>query len=228
MNKKLMLLATGALIALAFAALPAVSSAGEYTLDCELGVGKTCTGTFAGGARTVSNANNETVTCTALTGTATAKGGTSTGTVELDFTGCRETITIFKFACNSAGKPAGTVATGNLVTHLVNLAESPGSTPGVSVTNANVTFECTGFLNKTVTGSILLHIEKPNCGTYQASHSATSTETSHGQQKFKQVTGTGPILDLISSNHNGTYITSSQVGLVTITWNAGQKVNITC
>jgi hypothetical protein len=230
MNKKLMLLAAGALTALAFAALPAIASAGEYNADCELGAGKTCTGSVAGINAVLTNTKNETVSCSNAGGTATQVGGTSTGTLELDFTGCKETTTIFKFSCNSAGKPAGTITTGPLVSHLVNLADPPATkTPGLLITNSNVTFECTGFAKKTVTGNILGDITNPQCGVFAASHAASFTQASNGHQTFKQVTGTGTIQDLISKNHpEGEYSTSSQTGTGTITWNAGNKVNITC
>ena len=230
MSKKLMLLAAGALAALAFAALPAVSLAGEYTLDCETGVGKVCEGTVAGGAASLSKVSGETTSCTGVEGTATATGGTSTGTLSLTFTGCKETVTIFKFSCNSPGQAAGRIATGNLVSHVINI-EPAGQTktPGILVTNANITYECTGFSKMTYTGNFIGHFENPQCGTSSASHSVNFTATAHGQQTYKQVTTTGTVFDLVSNNHTGgSYQTAAVVGTTTITWKAGDKVNITC
>jgi hypothetical protein len=228
MSKKLMLLAAGALTALAFAALPAVASAGEYILDCETGAGKVCEGTVAGGASSLSNGAGETITCTGVEGTATATGGTSTGTLSLIFVGCHETVTIFHFTCNSSGLAAGRIATGSLQSHVINI-EHGGTTPGILVTNANVTFECTGFSKKTVTGNVIGHLENPQCNTFAVAHTANFTASAHGIQAYTQVTTTGTIQDLIQNNDaGGAYQTSAQVGTGTITWKAGDKVNITC
>jgi hypothetical protein len=230
MNKKLMLLAAGVLTALAFAAFPALASAGEYTADCELGAGKVCTGSVSGVGGVIANTKNETVSCTNVEGTATVTGGTSTGTLELNFNGCRETTTIFKFSCNSAGKFSGVITTGNLVSHIVNLADSfpNGTEPGILITNVNVTFECTGFAKKTVTGNVMGSMPIAHCNSSSASHSLSFTQFSNGHQRFTQVTRTGSVQDLTSNNHGGEYSTSSQTGSGTISWNAGNKVTITC
>ena len=232
MTKKLMLLATGVLTALAFAALPAVASAGEYTADCENGAAA-CTGTVAGGAATLRNDAGEGISCTTVDGKATVNNGSSTGALELTFTGCVETITPFKFKCNNTGV-AGEIKTGSMQTHLIYL-EPNKTTPGIKVTlpghgtgAGGVTFTCAGFSKKTVTGSVLGHISNPNCGTFQASHTADFTESAAGIQRWMQATTTGEKTDLISNNDaGGAYTTSAQTGTGVITW-TGTKVKLTC
>jgi hypothetical protein len=222
-----MILAAGVLAALAFTALPAVSSAQEYLVDCETGA--QCEGTIAGGAGVLSNTTNETVSCTSVHGIAKATSGSATGSFELTFTGCRETVTFFKFGCNSAGAASQTIKTGALVSHMVNLSETGGTVPGILVTNSNVTFECAGFSKKTVTGNVLGTIENEGnvaCDTtFDAQTKADFTQTSHGQQTHKKYTGKE--YDLTSSAHDGVYHTSAQTGTGTITWTKN-KVRITC
>ncbi len=226
MSKKLMLLAAGALAALAFAALPAVASAGEFKADCSAGA--TCNATVAGGAASLGNTSGETISCTSVSGTASFTSGTSTGTSSLTFHGCRETATFFKFSCNSVGQPSQTITTGSLVAHLVYLNDARTQV-GLLITNVNVTFTCAGFSDKTVTGNVLGQITNPECGKAKASHKAVFGATAHGQQAFKQVTGTGTIFDLTSNNDaGGAYSTSSQIGEGTLTYTEGKTATLTC
>ena len=230
MNKKLMLLAAGVLAALAFAALPAVASAGEFTADCENGAA-TCTGAVAGGALQIRNDAGEGFTCNAASGKATVTNGSSTGSLELNITGCVETITGFKFKCNSTGAAAGEIKTGSMVTHLIYL-EPNKQTPGIKITlpTAGVTYTCAGFGRKLVTGKVIGHISNPNCGTFQASHTADFAEAAGkpGVQRWLQATTTGETTDLISNNDaGGAYTTMSVVGSTVITW-TGTKVKLTC
>src|SRR5215213_3728141 len=98
MRKKLMLLAAGALAALAFAAVPTVASAGEFTATC--GSGATCTGTVLGtGKAEFNDTIGLGVECANTAGTTSQTSGSSTGSVELTFTGCVDTL--FKTQCKS-------------------------------------------------------------------------------------------------------------------------------
>jgi hypothetical protein len=230
MNKKLMILATGALAALALAALPAVASAGEYAADCENGAA-TCTGAVAGGALEIRSDSGEGISCSAVNGKATVTNGSSTGTLEVNITGCVETVTGFKFKCTSTGAGAGEIKTGAMVTHLIYL-EPNKTTPGIKITlpAAGITYTCNGLSKKTVTGKVIGHISNPNCNTFQASHTADFAEAAGmpGVQRWMQATTAGPTTDLISNNHNGgAYTTTSWTDSIAITW-AGTKVKLTC
>jgi hypothetical protein len=237
MSKKLMMLAAGALSVLAFTALPSAASAGEWHLKCEK---FPCTFTVAGGESRFSETAGGTVWCSSVTGAGEVtkaaveptlkENESTTGTVRLLFHGCKEQATIFHFACTSAGQPSGTVTTNVMTTHNVWLTH--GTTkPGVAITNANTTFTCAGgFAASTVTGTVLGELHEPQCKVASATQKQNFTSTSHGHQTWKQITGTGPILDLITStNHTNavpTYETAAQTGTGTLTFN--QKVTPTC
>jgi hypothetical protein len=234
MNKKLMLLATGVLAALAFAALPAVASAGEFAADCENGAAS-CTGEVTGGKIELRNDKGEGFSCSSVGGKATITNGTSTGAFELAFRTCKENITGFGFSCNNTGV-AGEIKTGSMVTHLIYLEENK-TTPGLKITfpghgtgAGGVTFNCAGFAKKTMTGSLIGHISNPNCGTFQASHTVDFAEVvgSPGVQRWMQATTTGEKTDLISNNDaGGAYTTIAITGSTAITW-TGTKVKLTC
>lgn len=222
-----MLLAAGALAALAFAALPTIASAGEYEAHCE-GAAE-CTGTITGSHAELNNDNNEAITCTITEGTTSFTSTSTTGKASLTFKECREQITIFHFKCNSPGLPAGHITVPNLVYHVVNLEHSPQTVPGIKFTDVNVTFECTGFSKKTVTGSVVGEILNPAsvCEKSVSTHSVKFAQASTGVQKWMQITTTGTKTDLISNNHaGGTYTTSAQIAEGTIHWS--KPVKITC
>jgi hypothetical protein len=232
MSKKLMLLAAGALTALAFAALPAVSSAGEFEAHCEGAA--ICEGTITSGGNPVTyeleNSNGQRIRCTELTGNTSFTSTTKTGTATLDFGNCREQETFFKFSCNTPGKPTGTIHVPGLTYHLVNLNDplkGEANTPGIAFTDVTTTFTCAGFEDKTVTGDVLGHIENlcnSSSTTTLVNFEAAASPT--GTQKYETITKTGVDLDLKSGNHANDTLTSSQVGTGIIHWN--KPVQITC
>ncbi|HEX6781256.1 MAG TPA: hypothetical protein VF125_04415, partial [Solirubrobacterales bacterium] len=232
MKQKLMLIASGALAALALAALPAVAAAGEFAADCENGAA-VCTGTVAGGATQIRNDAGEGLSCASVGGKATVNNGTSTGALELAYKGCKENITGFGLSCNNTGVP-GEIKTGATVTHLIYL-EHNATTSGLKVTlpghgtgSGGWTLSCAGFFKKTMTGSFIGHISNPNCGTFQASYAVDFVESSVGVQWWMQATTTGETADLMSSNDaGGAYTTTAITGSTTITWE-GTNVKLTC
>jgi len=223
--KKLTILLAGVLAVLA--AIPAVAAAGEFTADCESGA--SCSATIAGGVATLNNTSNEKIECSSADGTATQTSGSSTGTVELTFTGCKEKVSGFNFSCNSAGAASGVITTNTMVSHLVYI-DPNASTPGVLLTNSNVTFSCAAFFKKQVTGNIIGHWSNPQCGTFAAERTVTfEAGATTGSQKYTQVTTTGTVFDLISNNDNGgAYLTSSQTGTGTLKAENNVKTKFTC
>lgn len=231
MSKKLMLLALGALTALAMTALPSAASAGEFVQTCS--GGGTCTGTVEStGIATLEEDGGLSVKCTTTTGTVSAPNNSSTGTLELTFSGCTEET--LGTHCESTGQANGVIKTNQMVTHNVYIDPNK-TTPGVLVTGANVTFRCPIVnINKTVTGNIIGHIENPNCGIAKANHTVEfAAGASTGTQKWTQVTTTGTVFDLITASSTGTnaeanYTTSSQVGTGHINWQGGKTVTFDC
>lgn len=224
MSKKLMLLAAGALTALAFAALPAVASAGEFPIHCASPSGGNCISNITGGTAELNNTNNEGITCSSVSGTASTPNNGIVGTAQLTFHGCKA-LTFFN--CNSPGQPSGTIKTNVMNSRLVYIDPNK-TTPGVTLSNINVTFTCAGFANRTVTGSIIGHFENPRCGQTVASTPVDFQKISNGHQRWTQVTTTGAIDDLIASNDaGGAYVTSSQTGTGTLTSTTGLTA-LTC
>jgi len=195
-----------------------------YEADCQSG--EWCSGAVSGGSFALANTNGETISCSSLGGTAETAPESTVGTVVLVFNGCREHVTFFTFTCSNTGTN-GKIETNELASEIVDLKDGE-TTPGVLLTGVNVTFNCVGFSKKSVTGSILGHVEDPDCNTYQPSHSFVFEQTSHGHQKYNQATTTGATLDLSSSADNGgAFSTTSLTGTATVTYSE-DKLNITC
>ncbi len=227
--KKFMLLATGALAALAFAAVPTVATAGEIIGHCSSG--GTCNATFSAGDGILEDDSGSSagkLTCTSTTGTVTGTSGTSTGTATLTAHGCKELV--FGTSCNTAGQPAGTIKTGNnLVSHLVYIDGPPTVQVGIHITGFNMTLICSGgLILKTITGSVIAKIENPECGKARTSFTGTMETTAPGSQRYKQITTTGPLFDLTSGTHTNDTTTSAIIGTGTITVAEGKTVTLTC
>ncbi len=235
MSKKLMLLAAGALAALAFTVLPVAASAGEFEHHCTStgGVAEECTGmTIAVGVIEYSNDNHEAITCSSATGTATAAKTGTTGTAKLTFTGCKETVTFFQFSCSNTAT-AGKVETNTLTSHNIYLEPNTQAQtkPGLLLTGVNVTFTCAGFATKTLTGNIIGIITNPNCTSavtsmtvkFEKLGAATGTT-----QEWEQITTSGTFFDLISGPDPSDSTTSALKGEGTITTKAGQHIRLTC
>lgn len=215
MSKKIMLLALTTVSAALFA-LPAAASAGEWEM------------TPAGGAFTVHSVgntvltthNNETITCTTVTGGDSYNmGSTTTGTIGLTFHGCTTTVLGFKVNCTGAGEPTGTTKTTTLTFTNIYLTDSK-TTPGIKITGAGAnehfdTFKC-GGVEVVVTGSLIGQLESP-CGTASKEHKLLFESTAHGTQKWMQNTLTGPNTDL-TATIGGTPRTASLDGTWILTF----------
>jgi hypothetical protein len=229
MSKKLMLLAAGALSALAFAALPAVSSAGEFEAHCSV---VPCTAAVTGGIAKLINDNNEKVECQTLTGTATLTNTSSTGSAQLLFHSCRGPLNV---KCNNVVGQTETITTNVMTSHLIYIDSTaerpePNALVGILLTGVNVTFECaSGLVKKTVTGNIIGKIENPNCGVARTHHTVEFNQgVTVGTQEYTQVTTIGPVFDLTSGTHASDATTSSQAGTGHLTYNGGGTVTLTC
>jgi hypothetical protein len=232
MSKKLTLNVFGVLAALALTALPGAASAKETALKCE----KTpCTFTVAGGATTISSVSGDTVSCTSVTGSGKAinLGNLETTTTEESFIyhGCKETTTIFKFACTTPGQPSGTITSNSMTGHIVAL---PGATneAGILLTDVKTTFTCAGgFARTTITGYLIGEFET-KCGTPAGTTRKLNFETvGHGAQKLTIYTGaTFNLID--ATNHNETPTATSGYETAAESWtgtiNFNQSFQLTC
>jgi hypothetical protein len=238
MKKKLMLLAIGALTALALTALPSVVSAKETQIKC-LGAGACTYAVAAGISEFSATPSGDTITCTSETGTGSltldANREATTGTVQLLFHGCKETNTIFKFNCTTPGQPTGTIKPEPMVTHSITDEATFGVNVkvGVLLTNAKATFTCAGgFAASTLTGNLIGTLDE-NCVGRPASNIVKQRfgATGHGQQDHKLWTGVTYDLLFMTSHPTtptvgGTYETFAVTSTTTMTFN--QNVEITC
>lgn len=240
MSKKLMLLVAGALMALAFTALPGAASAKETNLKCE-GEGK-CTFSVSSpplsekeGTTPVTNfsiAGGDTVQCASVSGSGeainlNAERESTTSTVQLLFTGCKEQNTIFHFNCQTAGAATGNITTNVMTGH--NIAIESGTKAGVLLTNAGVTFSCAGgFASTQVTGSIIGESETA-CGTntnfvqkqvFKTTGDGAQALTTYTKNTFKLEGKTS------HTSEGSTYSAAAQDGTGILTFN--QNVILTC
>lgn len=213
MTKKLMLLAAGALAALAFAALPSAAMAGEW--ECETSPGGANCGVFTGTNNTVTTLTED----QGNFGSVTCKKNESRGEYTSKTTAVNVTITFSE--CSSpvgeckSGTTAGVIKTEDLVTHNVML-EATGvegflkGTPGVLITPNATTglfakFVCgSGILAATieVKGNGLMGDVTKECGSETAANGNIALDfesVATGTQKWTQVTTAGTKFDLTST-----------------------------
>jgi hypothetical protein len=223
---KLFSFAVGVFAALAFAALPAVASAGSPVVECG-GLNKAC-GTFAfsGGTLEWAKTSGPRMHCTTVTGSGNYTSTTG-GTLSLSLGGgggtCKETA--FNSHCTSAGAPSGVINTGTLPFKNVYLTHGK-TTPGVTVGAVAFTFTCFGgFVHYNVGGSVLGHLAS-GCTTHPAGGVLNlnfETNGIPGHQKYRFVTGTG-VAEFLTQNGEG----ASPVLASTIKPTSGLAPTVTC
>jgi hypothetical protein len=219
--KKLVLLAL-AVVSAAMFALPAVAAAGEPETDCPGGAA-TCSFTTSGEALTWTTANGTTINCTSSTGTGSYTSKT-TGTIGLTYSGCKESV--FGTSCGTSG----VIKTSTAVFHNVYTADNKTS-PGLLITQPAAgtfaSFSCGGgLLTVSVTGNVIGSLESPGCGSEAELWPLNFTESAHGNQTLKQVTGTGSAFDLLAHLNTG----GTQTTAVAATWKIKftGKAKLTC
>jgi len=223
MTKKLMLLAAGALTALAFAALPMGASAVEMTATCSA---VPCVGTIEiTGFVELTDDSGLGIRCDKTGGTVTqAASPSSTVTATITFSECNETA--FSTECNNEGAGTKKIVTNTLTGHFITIVTN--STNGILLTGFNITFECPLFgIKKTVTGNLIGTLENKAtvCGKAVTTHTIEFTEEKPGFQTHR--TWTGKTFDLTSGTHAADTTTFSTAGTTHLNWGA-KTVNIAC
>jgi hypothetical protein len=222
MQKKIRLFTAAVLTVFAMSVVPIAAHAGEFTADCS--TGQTCNGTVEGtGPFVFSDTSGISWQCPSFTGNMSISSGSSTGSIQLLLHGC--TSPPFELQCGEAG----TITSNSMVTH--NIYIDPNhSTPGVLVTGVNLIMSCPGVIGlRTFTGNVIGHFENPECGVAKAHHTFTLERTGAGQQRFKQVTTTGTIFDLIVKNDvGGVSLTAAWSATAHVNYTGGNTVRFTC
>jgi hypothetical protein len=220
MSKKLMLLATGALVALAFAALPSYAAAGEW--ECEKLNGAIC-GAFEGTNNTTTTLTQDGSTTTVSCTSNTVNGSYTTlktGSIQILFHGC----TSGGLECHSANQPNGTITTevlplDNVMLEATNVGGG-GGTPGVlltpnAATHQFATFTCAGIVTVHVEGNGLLGDVTKGCGEEVGANANITIDfesVASGTQKWTKITTTGTVFDLSALTTPSTTRTGSQDG----------------
>jgi hypothetical protein len=236
MNKKLILLATGVLVALAFAALPSVAAAGEW--ECENLAGNAC-GAFSGTNNTIfalptQDGSTAKIECTSntISGSYATK---TTGTIQILFHAC----TSGGLECHSTGQPNGTITTevlpfDNVMLEATGATGFPNGTPGVLLTpNAASgrfeTYICGGIITVHIQGNGLMGDVVKACGSETAANGNINLDfesVASGTQKWTKVTTTGAVFDLSALTTPSTTRTASEDGESPIQFPVATK--ITC
>ena len=219
MAKKTMVLAASVAALIVFAAMPALASAAP-TIDPSTGKFPFA---FTGTSKTtVLRAKNlPNVTCKKDANTGSFTNG-STGTVEITFSECTESI--FGSSCTTAGQPTGTITTASSEFHLVYLNKAH-TTVGILITGPAggfATFDCATFFHINVAGSVLGHVSSPGCGGTSANFTVGFTAVGTSQT-FKQVEEGGTVFNL-NANGNEASIEGSEAG----TFSGGATGTLTC
>jgi hypothetical protein len=245
MKNKMLLLGMGALVALVFAALPAVASAKEWHLHNQSN-GVPGAFTSAGGASSLTAEGKQPVKCTSNSGTGKYTTET-TGTIELTFKGCTTEISEGSGAvnCTTSGQATGVVTTNTAVFHNVELEPNPAIEPlGVLITEpvdgsgkgiGFATFVCGGLQTIKVTGNVIGEITSKNCNSMKSKSMEINFTTKAGAtnptQKWEQVTTEGPVYDLTADftgfPTNTAGVTSAMDAEGTVTF-ATDEVTPTC
>jgi hypothetical protein len=213
MSKKIMLLA---LAVAALFALPSAASAEEIHFT------NVTTFSGTGGPGALQAVGEPKISCSA-TKVENGKfdtGSSTTGSMDLHFTGCAAEFLGIKGNCNTSGAASGTIKAGGTF-HLITFVNSKSEKkPAILVTPATTTIICIGFSRVDVTGSIIGTIESPACGT-----SSTIMKVVFNQAAGKQehLLYTGKEYDLIAHTENsageltGASGTAGLEGTVTLT-----------
>ena len=209
MSKKIMLLALTAVSAALFA-LPAVASAQEIHFESATNQNFTVTGP-AGELRA---SGEPTITCESTDGTG-AQTSSTTGNLNLDFTGCHINVLGFTVKCRSAGSALdNTIATGGTY-HLITWKNQAGTAFPAALVTANTTSVVCAGTTVRVTGDLIGTITSPKCGAKSKSLSISFTATGNTQD---HILYTGNPFDLKAStnaDHSGE-VTAALVGSATI------------
>jgi hypothetical protein len=228
MSKKLMLLAAGALTVVAFAALPAVASAGEWKQDCPGGTA-TCTFTTSGGHAELRATEEPTITCTSSSGSGSVSSGGTTGTFGITFKGCTATL-IFTFECHTSGAASGEIKVASSVSHNIYLKDDK-TDPGILVTPATTSIVCGSFSQITVTGNGLVGDVTQACNSESSTLNINfeASPENAKTQRYEQNTKTGTLYDLhMVTAGSATTHTATMVASGTATFTGGGKGKITC
>jgi hypothetical protein len=216
MIKKVMLLAL-CFVHAVLMLIPMSAVAGEPVIDPS---NVTATGT--GGLATITAPGEPTTTCESFHTTLTLGFNPSHTKT---YTNCHVTIFGFTIACKSAGAPLNnTIRLSGPVTPVYVTDSKTG--PGLRLTIESTTISCGSSTPFVLSGSVLGAITNPKCGG-ESSQMTTSFGVTSGNQNYRQITGTGSEIYLVSETEgSGNQVIAALSETSTATFS--QNIRLTC
>jgi hypothetical protein len=220
MNKRIMLLAL-AVVSTALFALPAVAVAQE--IHSEPGEAFSITG----GGGEFKAESEPTITCEKTDGSGKFDAGsTTTGSLELDFTGCHTTVFGITAKCRSEGSALDNTIKTSGSFHLTILIINLNRFSATLITISTTKLVCAGISTMTTTGSVIGTVTSPKCG--ESSKTMTTSFTATGTvQNHLSYTGATYDLKAYTGTESANEKTAALVGTTTATSINAQKLNCT-
>jgi len=224
MSKKMMLFA---LAVAALFALPSAASAAELHLV------KRPTFSGKGGAGFLTAANEPKISCgeTKVEGGEFDVGSSTTGKMNLIFTGCTAEFLGIKGSCSTNGTAGEIQSSGtfHLIT-TIKFTPAEDKLPGILVTPKTTTITCIGFSRVEVTGNgIIGHITKPSCGG-SSKELTVAFEAEGSTQKALEYTGVKYDLSADTENSEGKTTGANGTAAITstVTLTASEESELQC
>lgn len=216
MSKKMMLLAL-AVASMAMFALPAASSAAELHLEgIEKFTGEATAGTLAA-------EGEPTITCEKGDVNGTVSAGGTTGTIELDFTGCHTTVFGFTAKCRTKESPLDNTIKNSGTTHLITTTDGPALLVTTNVTE----IVCAGISNTIVEGAVIGTITSPKCGESSKLMTVNFASVVGNPTTQAHEVYTGNVYDLNAKTSGGAAKTAVLTTLTHIESTVAGKLNCT-
>lgn len=215
-----MLLTSAAVLAFAFAALPAFASAATPELDFTGGATEpTASVTF--GETKLTDVNGSTTICTGPNHAIIVYRPKTTGHVRILWTNCHSESGI---GCQNGA--SGEIATGELEFHLVYI-KGFTKTPGILITSPIFEFKCSIITVKIKGNGFIGHIGN-TCGSKSKSLSLNFTSSAKGVQTYQEFEGSTEKWHLISKTGSGAEEEASEEMGLAPELEGGVESELTC
>lgn len=178
--------------------------------------------TGSGGEASIVASGEPTTTCQSahITLGRVDVGGT-TGSMDIDWTGCHSTVLGFTVKCHTSGSPVDNTISSGGTTHTITV----NTKAGIAVTLNTTEVICAGISNTHIEGNALLGtITGPACGSESKTFNISFAATGSTQNDLSY---TGVNYDLKAKTSGGSQLTAGLNGGITLTAGTSGKLNCT-